>query len=49
MDPGRGSSSAVFRSSNDFSASRNTIETFAKESGGTFFPVTFEGKYVRAE
>jgi len=45
MDPGRGSSiRGIPIDRMTFLQADNTMKTFAKESGGTFFPVTFEGE-----
>jgi Ca-activated chloride channel family protein len=45
MDPGRGSSlGGIPIDRMTFLQADNTMKTFAKESGGTFFPVTFEGE-----
>src|SRR5882724_10817101 len=45
MDPGRGVSlGGIPIDRMSFLQADNTMKTFAKESGGTFFPVTFEGE-----
>ena len=45
MDPGRGASiRGIPIDRMTFLQADNTMKTFAKESGGTFFPVTFEGE-----
>jgi len=45
MDPGRGSSiSGIPIDRMTFLQADNTMKTFAKESGGSYFPVTFEGE-----
>jgi VWFA-related protein len=45
MDPGSGSSiRGIPIDRMTFLQADNTMKTFAKESGGTFFPVTFEGE-----
>ncbi len=45
MDPGRGSNlGGIPIDRMTFLQADNTMKTFAKESGGAFFPVTFEGE-----
>jgi VWFA-related protein len=45
MDPGRGSNiRGIPIDRMTFLQAANTLTTFAKESGGSFFPVTFEGE-----
>ena len=45
MDPGRGSNlGGIPIDRMTFLQADNTMKTFAKESGGSFFPVTFEGE-----
>ena len=45
MDPGRGSNiSGIPIDRMTFLQADNTMKTFAKESGGAFYPVTFEGE-----
>jgi Ca-activated chloride channel homolog len=45
MDPGRGSSlGGIPIDRMTFTQADNTMRTFARESGGEFFPVTFEGE-----
>jgi VWFA-related protein len=45
MDPGRGSNiSGIPMDRMTFLQAENTMKTFAKESGGSYFPVTFEGE-----
>jgi Ca-activated chloride channel homolog len=45
MDPGRGSSiGGIPMDRMTFLQADNTMKTFAKESGGAFYPVTFEGE-----
>ncbi len=45
MDPGRGSNiRGIPIDRMTFLQADNTMKTFAKESGGSFFPVTFEGE-----
>jgi Ca-activated chloride channel family protein len=45
MDPGRNSNiGGIPIDRMTFLQADNTMKTFAKESGGTFFPVTFEGE-----
>ena len=45
MDPGRGSSiRGIPIDRMTFLQADNTMKTFAKESGGAFYPVTFEGE-----
>lgn len=45
MDPGRGSAiRGIPIDRMTFLQADNTMKTFAKESGGAFFPVTFEGE-----
>lgn len=45
MDPGRGSSiRGIPIDRMTFLQATNTLNTFARESGGSFFPVTFEGE-----
>jgi VWFA-related protein len=45
MDPGRGSNiSGIPVDRMTFLQADNTMKTFAKESGGSYFPVTFEGE-----
>jgi VWFA-related protein len=45
MDPGRGSNlGGIPIDRMTFLQADNTMRTFAKESGGTFFPVVFEGQ-----
>jgi Ca-activated chloride channel family protein len=45
MDPGRGSSiRGIPIDRMTFLQAANTLTTFAKESGGSFFPVTFDGE-----
>src|SRR5213080_1075243 len=45
MDPGQGSSiRGIPIDRMTFLQANNTLTTFAKESGGTFYPVTFEGE-----
>ncbi len=45
MDPGRGSNiNGVPTDRMTFLQADNTMKTFAKESGGAFYPVTFEGE-----
>jgi VWFA-related protein len=45
MDPGRGSSiRGIPIDRMTFLQAANTLTTFAKESGGSYFPVTFEGE-----
>src|SRR5258708_17914124 len=45
MDPGRGASiRGIPIDRMTFLQADNTMKTFAKESGGTFFPVPFEGE-----
>jgi len=45
MDPGQGSNiRGIPIDRMTFLQANNTLSTFAKESGGTFYPVTFEGE-----
>jgi hypothetical protein len=45
MDPGRGSNiGGIPIDRMTFLQAENTMKTFAKESGGAYFPVTFEGE-----
>jgi len=45
MDPGRGANiGGIPMDRMTFLQADNTMKTFAKESGGTFFPVVFEGE-----
>ena len=45
MDPGRGSNiGGIPIDRMTFLQADNTMKTFAKESGGAFYPVTFEGE-----
>ena len=45
MDPGRGSNiRGIPIDRMSFLQADNTMKTFAKESGGAFYPVTFEGE-----
>src|SRR6266704_501577 len=45
MDPGRGSNiGGIPADRMTFLQADNTMKTFAKESGGAFYPVTFEGE-----
>jgi Ca-activated chloride channel homolog len=45
MDPGRGANiGGIPIDRMTFAQADNTMKTFAKESGGTFFPVVFEGE-----
>ena len=45
MDPGRGSNiRGIPIDRMTFLQADNTMKTFAKESGGAFYPVTFEGE-----
>src|SRR6185436_20675617 len=45
MDPGRGSNiGGIPIDRMTFLQAENTMKTFAKESGGMYFPVTFEGE-----
>ena len=45
MDPGRGTSiGGIPTDRMTFLQADNTMKTFAKESGGAFYPVTFEGE-----
>jgi hypothetical protein len=45
MDPGRGTSiRGIPVDRMTFLQAANTLTTFAKESGGSFFPVTFDGE-----
>jgi VWFA-related protein len=45
MDPGRGSNiGGIPMDRMTFLQAENTMKTFAKESGGVYFPVTFEGE-----
>lgn len=45
MDPGRGSNiGGIPLDRMSFLQADNTMKTFAKESGGAFYPVTFEGE-----
>ena len=49
MDPGRGGNiMGVPMDRMTFLQADNTLKTFAKETGGTYFPVTFEGELPNA-